>query len=239
MNNQHSLEQKAHPQGWAFLLFWIMRGAQVWSCRDRRERGVCAAGSRRARGFQSELSDAGFSGRGLHGAGFPAWGFPPAQGFRARGFLGAGFPGTGFPGAGLHGAGFLGAGFPGANFPGTEFPGQASRCVTLQRRLLLRGLPGMGFTAQASRRRASRRRLPAAPPLPGAGLHSAPPLPGRRFSRQARGRWRTGLFRTPRPVRARQNAAAFFCAAARVILGFRLSRRWLQRRAASRRARWP
>ena len=35
MNNQHLLEQKAHPQGWAFLLFWKMRG---W--RDRRGAGV-------------------------------------------------------------------------------------------------------------------------------------------------------------------------------------------------------
>ena len=35
MNNQHLLEQKAHPQGWAFLLFWKMQG---W--RDRRGAGV-------------------------------------------------------------------------------------------------------------------------------------------------------------------------------------------------------
>ena len=190
MNNQHSLEQKAHPQGWAFLLFWIMRGAQVWGCRDRRERGVCAAdpverGEPRARGSQSELSDAGFPARSSPARGFPARSFRvqasrrvafrlrlPCVGFRGgdslvrafqRGLSGAGFPTQGFQGWGFSAQAsrrsprFTAQGFlPGAGVHGARLHGA--------------GLPETGFTALVPRRSP---RFTARGFLPGAGVHGA------------------------------------------------------------------
>ena len=274
-----------------------MRDAQVWGCRDSRERGVCAAdpverGEPRARGSQSELSDAGFPARSSPARGFPARSFRvqasrrvafrlrlPCVGFRGgdslvrafqRGLSGAGFPTQGFQGWGfstqappLHGAELHGAGLHGAGLPETGFtalvPRRSPRFTARgflpgaglhSARLHGAGLPETGFTALASGNGLHGAGSPALPPLssagflPGAGVHGAglprrSPAPRQTFLPAGAGRWRTVFPRTPRPVRARQNAAAFLDAAARVILWFRLSRRWLRRRAASRRVRWP
>ena len=134
MNNQHLLEQKAHPQGWAFLLFWKMRG---W--RDRRGAGVEIRQTARAIRAQNvrphargEGATAGATARaswvrvyqrGLWGLG-RAW----ALGAWRLGGLGAWAlgglgedepPGAGFPGVGLHRrrlhGGSFRAGFPGAS----------------------------------------------------------------------------------------------------------------------------
>ena len=147
-------------------------------------------------------------------------------GFRGRGFPALGFTGAGFTGV-ASGAGFL---------PGAGLPAGFRRASRGLSGAGFRGLSGAGFPGAS---RGLSRGLPPRRGASGAGFRRASGGLSRRAFPAGAGRWRTVFPRTPRPVRARQNAAAFFCAAARVILGFRLSRRWLRRRAASRRARWP
>ena len=157
-----------------------MRDAQVWGCRDSRERGVCAAdpverGEPRARGSQSELSDAGFPARSSPARGFPARSFRvqasrrvafrlrlPCVGFRGgdslvrafqRGLSGAGFPTQGFQGWGfstqappLHGAELHGAGLHGAGLPETGFTALVPR--RSPRFTARASSPARGFTVQ-------------------------------------------------------------------------------------------
>ncbi len=136
-----------------------------------RVRGFLGAGFPGAGFPGAELPGTEFSGRGLLRRGASGNGASPSAGRPRAGLLGCRFPRHGISGRGASRRGLHGAGFPGAGFPGTEFPGQASRCVTLQRRLLLRGLPGMGFTAQAPRRS----------PAPRCGASQRSPAPRQTF----------------------------------------------------------
>ena len=155
MNNQHLLEQKAHPQGWAFLLFWKMRG---W--RDRRGAGVEIRQTARAIRAQNvrphargEGATAGATARaswvrvyqrGLWGLG-RAW----ALGAWRLGGLGAWALGRlGDLGAWALGrlgdlgrTSLRGRGFPALGFTGAGFTGVASRRAS---RGLSGGLPA-GF----------------------------------------------------------------------------------------------
>ena len=198
MNNQHLLEQKAHPQGWAFLLFWEMRG---W--RDRRGAGVEIRQTARAIRAQNvrphargEGATAGATARaswvrvyqrGLWGLG-RAWALGAWRlGAWALGRLGdLGDLGR----TSLRGRGFPALGFTGAGFTGVA-SGRASR-----------GLPA-GFSGG----RAS-----------GVGGQFFSELPAL-----------CGCDKTPPRFFGRGGGSGFL----------RLSRRWLRRRAASRRARWP